>query len=121
MELLKSEGCMIPKWKYEFGGVVKGEFAAAGQEDIAVICKSKERSEIRIFWGGPKSCNSRIDSAGEFIQVVDEKYILEHYESYGGQEPPPITHKAINDYVVEKSSIVKYCKDGEWIELTGAD
>ena len=118
---LEADKCLIPKWKYEFGGVTVGEFAAEGQKDIAVICHYGEKAEIRIFWGGPITCESRINSYGEFISTVDEEYILDQYANYGGPKPPAITHQAINDHIVEKASLVKYCEDGNWIELSGSD
>jgi hypothetical protein len=118
---LEADKCLVPKWVNEFGGVTVGEFAAEGQTDIAVICHYGEKAEIRIFWGGPITCESRINSYGEFISTVDEEYILDHYAAYGGPKPPAITHQAINDHIVEKASLVKYCEEGNWIELTGAD
>ena len=121
ISILEAEKCLVPKWRYEFGGVAKGEFAVSGQKDIAVICTKNNKSKILIFWGGPNKCPSEIDSIGQYINTVDKKYILDHYEAYGGNKPPDITHQAINDYYVEKASIVKYCHNGKWIELTGAD
>lgn len=118
---LTEEGCAIPKWVYEFGGVTKGQFAIAGQTDIAVLCKNKKGDFIRIFWGNKAPCPDTLESYGQFISAVGEKYIIEHYEAYGGNEPPKITHEAINDHYVEKSSIVRYCHEGKWLELTGAD
>jgi hypothetical protein len=55
------------------------------------------------------------------ISTVDKDYILEHYEAYGGPEPPPITHQGINDAFAEKASIVRYFYRSKWIELQGAD
>lgn len=52
---------------------------------------------------------------------VGKKYIIEHYEAYGVPEPPRITHDAINDAYLEKSSVVHYCNQGNWVALTGAD
>lgn len=121
IDVLETKKCLIPRWHYEFGGVAKGEFAIIGQNDTAVICANGNRSKIIIFWGGPDNCPTEIDSAGQFINTVDKKYILEHYATYGGNKPPEITHQAINDVYIEKGSIVKYCHNGEWIELTGAD
>lgn len=118
---LEKEKCLVPKWSFEFGGVTKGEFAKSGQTDTAVICTQNNSSKILIFWGGPSKCPSKIDSIGQFISTVDKKYILDHYAAYGGNKPPEITHHAINDIYVEKASIVKYCHNGKWIELTGAD
>ena len=120
-EQLAAEGCTIPKWIYEFGGFTKGQFATAGQTDIAVLCKNEKGNFIRIFWSNQAPCPDTIKSFGQFVTTVDEKYITDHYEAYGGNVPPKITHEAINDHYVEKSSIVKYCHNGKWLELTGAD
>lgn len=119
--VLTKEGCKIPQWKYGFGGVAVGEFVQKGQTDIAVICIRDGISTIKVFWGGPKSCPSNIKSIGQFINTVNEKYITDRYHDYGGTEPPPITHDGLNDHFVEKASIVRYCHNGVWIELTGAD
>lgn len=118
---LTKEGCKIPKWKYGFGSVATGEFAEKGQTDIAVICIKDGISTIKVFWGGEKTCPSKIESNGQFINAVNEKYIADRYHEYGGTKPPPITHEAINDHFVEKGSIVRYCYYGSWIELTGSD
>ena len=50
---LEADKCLVPKWKDQLGGVAVGEFAAEGQQDIAVICHRGDNAEIRIFWGGP--------------------------------------------------------------------
>ncbi len=121
VERLLKEKCKIPKWVYKFGGVTLGEFAEKNQKDTAVICSKKGVTTIRIFWGGKKKCPDEIDSIGQYISTVDEKYIIQHYQAYGGIKPPKITHEAINDHYVEKSSIVKYCHNGRWVDLTGAD
>ncbi|MDH5632104.1 MAG: hypothetical protein OEZ10_03835 [Gammaproteobacteria bacterium] len=118
---LEEKNCLVPKWRFEFGGVTKGEFAISGQTDIAVICTKNGMSEIIIFWGGPAKCPSNIKSTGQFISTVGKKYILDHYGYYGGNKPPKITHQAINDHYVEKSSVVKYCNNGNWVNLVGAD
>ena len=118
---LQLEGCLVPKWSYKFGGFTKGEFAAPGQIDLAVVCKFIDGSKIRIFWGGPNKCESSVNSHGQYIRTVDSKFIFEHYQRYGGPKPPEITHDAIDDVFVEASSIVKYCDRGKWVDLRGAD
>lgn len=118
---LKDEVCLVPKWFHEFGGVTEGQLSQSGQNDVAVLCKFDEDYAIRIFWGGPSKCSSKIGSLGQFISTVDKKYILDHYGYYGGKKPPKITHHGINDHYLEKSSFVKYCHEGKWLELSGAD
>jgi hypothetical protein len=55
------------------------------------------------------------------IDKVDRKYIVDHYEAYGGPKPPEIAHFGINYEFLEKASVVYYCHQGQWLELTGAD
>ena len=118
---LTEEGCRIPKWMYSFGGITKGQFAIIGQTDLAVLCKNEKGNFIRVFWSGRAPCPDIIESYGQFISTVGETYIIDHYEAYGGNQPPQITHEAINDHIVEKASTVRYCHNGKWLELTGAD
>jgi len=134
---LKKLDCLIPQGILDHINAVEGEFAIKGQKDWAVLCSTKGKSHIHIFWGGSKRCPSvfaeRSDeeylykqSSGTWeynrgLGRVGEKFIMEHYQSYGGPKPPPITHDAIDDRWLEKASVVHYCHEGKWIELTGAD
>ena len=55
------------------------------------------------------------------IDPVGADYILEHYKRYGGPKPPSLDHQGIDDSFLEKASVVLYCYEGEWLELSGAD
>ncbi len=134
---LKKLNCQIPQGILDHANAIEGEFAIKGQKDWAVLCAVNGKSHIRIFWGGPKKCSSVIaersdadylykQSNGEWeyyrgLGRVGKKFIIEHYEAYGGPKPPPITHDAIEDKWLEKASVVHYCNKGKWVELTGAD
>lgn len=128
---LERRGCTIPQITIEGvetkkpHNVASGEFTRKGQKDWAVLCSRRGRSAIHIFWGRPTKCASVIasqtDSADRFIGTVDAKYILDHYEAYGGTKPPPLTHEGINDGIAEKASEVLYCYGGKWRVLQGAD
>ncbi len=134
---LKKLGCLIPQGILIHTNAIEGEFAIIGQKDWVVLCSVKGKSHIHIFWGGPKTCPRVIaeksdeeylfrQSGGTWeynrgLGKVGEKFIMEHYEAYGGPKPPPITHDAIDDRWLEKGSVVHYCHEGRWIELTGAD
>jgi len=122
-KILNEYGCKIPVtisgWDVDF--LVSGNFADSSQEDLAVLCKKNENNYIKIFWGGENQCNDEISSWGESLEAVDGEYIINHYEAYGGPEPSNITHQAINDIMLGKSSIVYYCSNGSWLEFTGAD
>ena len=128
---LERRGCTIPQVTIEGvdtkkpHNVASGEFARKGQKDWAVLCSRRGRSAIHIFWGRPAKCasviESQTDSADRYIGTADAKYILDHYESYGGPKPPPLTHEGINDGIAEKASQVLYCYGGKWRVLQGAD
>jgi hypothetical protein len=134
---LKKLDCVIPQGILDHTNAIDGEFAIKGQKDWAVLCSTNGKAHIHIFWGGPEKCPSFIaersdedfiykQSNGDWeyfrgLGKVDKKFILDHYEAYGGTKPPPITHDAIDDRWLEKGSVVHYCHQGQWIELTGAD
>jgi hypothetical protein len=117
--------------------VIKGEFAKPGQTDWAVVCSVDRVSSILIFWNGAATNPAeiatmkdidRLQSAGgdrmaysRAITPVGKKYILEHYDAYGGPKPPPMDHQGIDDAFVGKASIVLYFYKGKWLQLTGAD
>jgi len=128
VERLKSEGCVIPDpfksvtWPYTPNYTISGEFAHIGQKDLAVLCSKGGKLYIRIEWGGKYQCPSTIDATfGDSIEVVGRSYILDHYELYGGKVPPNVKHQGINDIILGKASVVRYCYEGKWMELTGAD
>jgi hypothetical protein len=134
---LKRLNCLIPQGILDHTNAIEGEFALKGQKDWAVLCSTNEKSHIHIFWGGPNKCPSAFaersdkyyfykQSNGDWeyyrgLGKVGKKFIVEHYKAYGGPKPPPITHDAIDDRWLEKGSVVHYCHQGEWVELTGAD
>jgi hypothetical protein len=134
---LKKLNCQIPQGILDHTNAIEGEFVIKGQKDWAVLCSTKGKSHIHIFWGGPKRCPTVIaersdeeylykqsNGAWEYARglgKVGEKFIMEHYEAYGGPKPPPITHDAIDDRWLGKASVVHYCHQGRWLELTGAD
>ena len=137
-ERLDKLECRIPQSASGRNNVIQGEFTRPGQQDVAVVCSDGERSRILVFWGGPSSCPSELAEEEErrflyqtgpggkweyyrSLAPVDLGYIVDHYEAYGGTTPPPINHEGINDAFEEKASVVHYCYEGKWLELTGAD
>lgn len=136
---LDNEGCRIPQGtidrKIVATNVISGPFAKSGQMDWAVLCSKDGGQYIRVFWGGAARCASRIDKGPEMSQeeinqglefdraldTADKAFIVKHYQAYGGPKPPKITHLGINYEILEKASVVHYCHQGKWLELTGAD
>lgn len=134
---LEKQGCLIPLGVLDHTNVVKGSFAKQGQIDWAVLCSISGQSHIQVFWGSPVKCPNQIASRSDVgdishasngkteyyrgLGVVGKEYILSHHAAYGGPTPPPITHDGINDIYLEKASVVYYCHEGKWQQLTGAD
>jgi len=134
---LKKLNCQIPQGIYDHTNAIEGEFAIKGQKDWAVLCSANGKSNIYIFWGGSNKCANVIaeesdehylykqpNGGWEYYRglgKVDKKFIIKHYEAYGGPKPPPITHDAIDDIWLEKASVVHYCNEGKWVKLKGAD
>jgi hypothetical protein len=137
---LENRGCTIPQtWHDKVPhNVISGEFFKKGQTDWAVLCSINQVSSILILWNGSTEKVAEIaksDDSGYFqvvadndemgfsrgIYKVDKKYIIDHYNSYGGTKPPPIDHEGISDAYVEKASTVLYLYRGKWLELQGAD
>jgi len=55
------------------------------------------------------------------IAAVGREFIMDHYRAYGGPEPPPIDHQAIDDEFLGKASVTWYFHQGKWLRLQGAD
>jgi hypothetical protein len=140
---LARRGCMVPQ-SFSFLGeetkphnVIRGSFAKKGQTDWAVLCSTGGASSIRIFWGGSPRCPDMLapeaDKAylqnfgdgkigySRKISAAGKDVIQECFRAYGGPKPPPIRHQGIEDSFVMKASIIHYCHQGKWLQLTGAD
>lgn len=137
---LEERKCTIPQsWHIKTPhNVISGEFSKNGQKDRAVLCSVNRVSSILIFWNGSTKNVTNIakskdigyfqtvDSNNEMgfsrvIDTVDKKYIIDHYNSYGGAKPPQIDHEGINDAFAENASYVLYRHRDKWLELQGAD
>ena len=136
---LKARNCKVPQ-TYGYGkphNVISGSFTERDQKNWAVLCSKNGASSIQIFWGGAAKCPSEIQKSKDrgslqgignrkigysrAIESISKKSILAYHKAYGGPSPPPISHQGINDIFLEKASVVHYCNEGQWIELTGAD
>jgi hypothetical protein len=136
---LQARGCTVPQ-SYALDrphNVVRGSFATKYQEDWAVLCSRDGLSEIQVFWGGPARCNAVLKKSPDrgwlqgmgsqgivYSQAIDSagrERIQSFHEAFGGPQPPPVDHDGIEHVFVGKASIVHYCYEGRWIELTGMD
>ena len=136
---LRDLGCTVPQniGTKEPHNVITGRFISAGNADWAVLCSRNRSSSILVFVNGSPDSMIELEpgpdrqwlqgGAGgtiEFsraIAVASPRYIVEHYEAFGGPEPPPLEHDGINDIFVEKGSVVLYWHQGQWLHLQGAD
>jgi hypothetical protein len=136
---LQRRGCTVPQVPMVEGlhNVIKGEFSKPGQTDWAVLCSVNRVSSILTFWNGSETNPSEIATRPDAYSVqgwtdnkmvysrritpVGQGYIMEHYNAYGGEKPPPMDHQGIDDAFVGKGSEVLYFYQGKWLHLSGAD
>jgi len=136
---LKRRRCTIPQAEGypDPHNVVNGSFERRGQTDWAVVCSNGDVSRILVFWGASAARVAELESSQDRdwlqsgadgrieysrkIEPVGQQYIIQHYEAYGGEKPPPIDHEGINNIFEGKASVVLYFYQGKWLKLTGAD
>ena len=136
---LQRRGCTIPQVPMVDGlhNVINGEFAKPGQTDWAVLCSVNRISSILVFWNGSEKNPAEVERGKDIdllqgwgddkivysrkISPVGNGYIMEHYAAYGGEKPPPLDHKGVDDAFYGKASVVRYFNRGKWLRLTGAD
>jgi hypothetical protein len=129
---LQNRACAIPQVAgfHKRQNVIRGEFAKPGQTDWAVLCWVKGSLELYVFWNGSERNPVMVNKTAlaerlpvpfeVVIAPVDRKYVMEHYQAYGGPKPPPIDHHGI-EWGGEKASVVLYYYRGKWLTLQGAD
>lgn len=136
---LGEAGCRVPQAAYpmEPHNVVSGELAAPGQTDWAALCARGDSTGIIVVWGGAARCDSSLawEPNARYLQelgggragfsraigIASMVAILRRAQAYDGPEPPARDHAGLEDVFVEKASIVRFCHEGEWIELQGSD
>jgi len=126
---LERRGCTIPQpYTDRRANVIRGEFAKPGQTDWAVLCSTQRSTSLLVFWNGSATSSTALaknpDDPGRifdwFIRPVDQKFIIDHHQAYGGPKPPPIDHEGIESGG-ETASVVLYYYRGQWLKLQGAD
>ncbi len=136
---LDRRGCTIPQVPIIEGphNVIRGEFAKAGQTDWAVLCSVNRVSQILVFWNGSPTNPAELSKAKDVdrlqgwggekivyswaIMPTGRKSIMEFYNAFGGEKPPPIDHQGIDDAFYGKASVIQYFYHGKWLHLTGMD
>lgn len=134
---LVARGCFIPQ-AYNSSNphnVISGSFAARGQRDWAVICSTNGASSIQVFWGGKSRCAStissvrdeaflQVDAAGKVVYSREIKVAAEHRvfpQQLSSARAKRLSHDGIEDAFIGKASVIHYCVQGRWVELSGAD
>ena len=138
---LRDAGCVVPQTaaRDDAHNVVRGELAAPGQTDWAALCARGDSTGITVVWGGPARCDTPLawrpndahlqpgpgpDDDPEFARtlgVANMVAILRRAQALEAPEPPTRDHAGLEDTRVGKPSIVRFCHDGQWRELFGAD
>ena len=136
---LNRRGCLIPQTYTtdQPHNIIKGRFTSGAATDRAVLCSRDRVSSLLVFRNGLTDSvieleedpdRNWLQGIGEgrigfsrFIGVASPAYIVEHYERYGGQQPPPLDHDGIDHAFTEKGSTVLYWHEGRWLRLAGAD
>ena len=137
---LQRRQCTIPQEAYSKtkpNNVIKGEFAASGQTDWAVLCSVKGVSTILVFGNGSEKNPAAIapmedrnylqtkrtgacSGYSRRITPVGKGFIMRHHDPYSGPTPP-VDHQGIDDAFVEHGSVTWYFHHGKWLKLNGAD
>lgn len=135
---LLARGCTVPQSfaMLKPHNVIRGRFYHRRQRDWAVLCSRAGISAILVYWGGSVVDVAEIASVPDedylqdiggghlglsrLLERVGREYILDH--DWDGQaEQLPLDHEGINDYFLEKASVVHYYHEGAWLQLGGAD
>jgi len=135
---LERRNCTIPQvWNgHQPGNVISGEFLKKGQKDWAVLCSVRLKSSILVLPAASPQTAFKLEEEEDLnklegigdgkigytrvITPVDETFIRQHYQAYGGTKPPPIDHLGIDDGV-DGGSVVLYYYQNKWLHLTGSD
>ena len=137
-QTLRSHGCRIAQ-AYVMGegrNVISGSFAKPGQTDWTVLCSRADSTGLVVVWGGEEACPNSLEwrpnqgwmqdvngkmSFSRTINVASQAEIQRHVKMYGGTPAPTSDHDGVDDAMLEKGSVVKFCHAGKWIDVQGAD
>jgi len=136
---LAAAGCLIPRALDGGINVITGQFAAAGQEDVAVICSADGVSRVQIFWGGPASCPP-LDETSPDRALLYKTGDWEYYWAIAASPPDKLRdyakqydeecaiprallldHDALELIMIEKGSSNHYCHADQWHRFCGGD
>jgi hypothetical protein len=133
---LRDRHCLVPQ-SFEAQApenVIQGAFRAPGSRDWAVLCSAAGATTLYVFLAGqfetPVALRSQADTAwlganpgsSEFgsawgISVRSAANLRASRQLHGAAV---FDHDGIEDSRLEHSATVRYCQDGRWLALTGA-
>lgn len=112
--------------------VIRGEFAAKGQQDWAALCSDGTVTAIRVVWGGPIRCEDRVAATQDSDTLTPTAPQVFNYNraiatasasevdrllvKYRASLPEQPQHDAIDD-AVDRVSVVRYCAGGQWLSV----
>lgn len=136
--VLRARHCLVPQDTLDGrANVIRGQFFRKGESGWAVLCSDGNSTALLAFRNdrdtNPDSVVTSEDA--RYLQGVEKSriaysrgitaagrdFIMRHYRANGGPEPPPIDHHGIEDYFLEKASVIWYFHQGKWLALPGAD
>lgn len=92
-DLERRRGCRIPMFTKRDGvhNAIRGRFARAGQQDVAVLCLKDDDMSIVVYWGGAA------DKAEELRKFPADAYRMIHTVS-----PFVLKRRAMRDQAVDR-------------------
>lgn len=133
--LLTRRGCLIPQ-TYQARGpenVIQGSFEGAGSSDWAVLCSVEGTASLLVYFASAPEKLQLLASAPETerLQVHDVTGVLgfdwgidpatpqQVREARAGMDhrPPPTSHDAVSETIINRSTIYHYYMDHAWTEL----
>lgn len=123
-EDLARRGCKVPiftKWDGAHNAI-RGQFARAGQQDLAVLCLHGDDMSVMVYWGGAvdKAEETRKFAANALRMihavtpfVLKKRAIRDEAE----ERLPDFDHDAIEDGPLGGHAETVYFQDGQWLTV----
>jgi len=120
----EKRGCKIPrftKWDARHN-LIQGQFLKPGQRDWAVLCRQQDKSSILIYPASAavdvQTIRSEDHDPYRIIHTITAFVLQKRAIRDNPTEPAPeFDHDGIEDGPIQKTAIVLYYRDGEWIDF----
>lgn len=136
---LSQRGCLIPQTyeAHQPENVVHGSFQRTGSSDWAMLCSVRGTVSLLVFFGSDLDRPFTLATAQETerLQAHDPTGVLgfnwgidsaspqQVHDAQAGlyPRPPQVSHDAVADSVVERSTVYHYYSNGDWTLLPTPD